>query len=234
VKPLVLIALLALAGCDRMFGINPDLGAGPDGGDGGDGDTTTTATFGETGMATYGLVTHDTTLDRGQSTSNYGADDALQCDGGFNPKVGLLQFDLVALPSTVTVVSATLRVYTESDVTTATVGVFQVMEAWDEGMENMAPGAANWTDRQPGVAWMGSGASPPSRAQASMTSFVPATASAAYDLALDPGVVQGWIADPATNFGVAFVCTDSNGTYFDAHEVATPATRPLLTITYRP
>jgi hypothetical protein len=53
--------------------------------------------------------------------------------------------------------------------------------------------------------WATPGADPPSRASAPIATLSPDKVGMAYDVELPVDVVRAWLAEPASNFGLAFV-----------------------------
>jgi len=104
--------------------------------------------------------------------------------------------------------------------------VYPLLESWDEA-------TATSNQRATGMAWLGAGATPPSRGATAIGTFTPATANTTYTFALTTSVVQGWVSAPATNFGVAITTTNSDGSRFASRERSVAAQRPALRVTYQ-
>lgn len=130
-------------------------------------------------------------------TTNYGGQGHLSVD---DMETSLVWFDLTSLSSNAVVVSATLRVMvTDFAATNAgTVLVHRMREAWVES-------EATWAIRATGQAWSIAGARPPARDNAAIATLQPAALMTAYDVALPAAMVQEWITQPASNYGLAFV-----------------------------
>jgi hypothetical protein len=110
-----------------------------------------------------------------------------------------------------------------------------VLEAWDEGSETGVAGVSNWSQRQAGVAWSAPGALPPSSAVSPVTFLAPDQTSTAYAVALPASLVQAWLDDPASNFGVVLrLAAGNDDVIFDSVESATATHRPELSVTYLP
>jgi hypothetical protein len=137
---------------------------------------------------------------------------------------GLVRFDLSSIPVGATIDAAELLLWNDND-GGDTCTVHQMLEAWDEA-------SATSNQRAAGQAWLGTGATPPSRTANLIGSFTPATANTSYTSAIATAVVQSWVASPAANHGVAIVTSSSNGSRFKTRETAMATRRPLLRVTY--
>lgn len=125
---------------------------------------------------------------------NYSSENHMAVDVG---EAGALWFDLTAIPTTSTVVAATLslHVWDEADETGGLVGAFRIREEWTEN-------GATWLARKVSTGWTTSGARPPSSDPAPVATFAPAAVSTTYDIALPASLVQEWVATPEENYGV--------------------------------
>lgn len=161
----------------------------------------------------------------------------------------VLRFDVAAaLPANAKVLSATLSMNVAQ--TTAFLPVamtgHRLLQSWGEGTSNAlggggggAPattGDATWVHRFFGSStWTTPGGdfvSAPSFT-GGMPSFGPFTTDASAGAAAD---VQAWLANPTGNFGWLLKANDetiaSTAHRIDSSEIATPATRPTLNVTY--
>jgi hypothetical protein len=129
--------------------------------------------------------------------TNYGGVNQFGID---DSESGLLWFDLTQVPTNKTVVSATLAVTTSNDADKGggTVTIHRLREAWVEN-------EATWVARASTQSWSASGARPPASDEAVLASFSPDAVETAYAIALPPALVQDWVSDPLTNFGIVFV-----------------------------
>jgi hypothetical protein len=139
----------------------------------------------------------DTELWNDYPNANYGDQDHFSVDF---EESGVVAFDLSSVPPGLVPVKATLRVVTTDDASTdgGTVVLYRVLESWDEG-------TATWVQRAANTAWTGRGATPPSRDPAPVAEFRPRQPLTPYEIDIPVDVVKGWLADPASNFGLAFV-----------------------------
>lgn len=115
-------------------------------------------------------------------------------------EVSLVWFDLSGVPAGATPVKATLNLHTtdDADEQGGTVLVYRMLEGWDEG-------AATWRAATATRQWPTPGAGPPAREDAPLVTLRPNREHAPFDVALPVEVVRGWLADPATNFGLVLV-----------------------------
>jgi len=172
-------------------------------------------------------VTSDTFLQQDEPDSPHDTD---TIEAGPNPpRVGLVRFDLAALPAAATIESARLLVHVCSDATCASSHTFEVhavLEEWSE--------AATWNDRLPGTAWTAAGCGDGSCDAPSIGGLVaPDVADAEETIDLDAAAIAGWAADPASNAGLAITGTSDTGTsvHLDSSEAASAP--PSLEITFQ-
>jgi FtsP/CotA-like multicopper oxidase with cupredoxin domain len=159
----------------------------------------------------------------------------------------LLAFDIAsAVPAGSTITSATLTLFCSRTRTgNVPVAVHRIVADWGEGASNAddqegsgapaAAGDATWTKRfYPSTSWAAAGAD----------YAVPASATAvvgnqnnfySWTSAQLRADVQLWLVQPASNFGWLIVGDESEQKVtkrFDSRQVATSATRPVLTVTF--
>jgi hypothetical protein len=139
----------------------------------------------------------DTELFADFPNDNYGDQDHFSVD---DTEVGLVSFDLSGAPGGRTLVKATLRIVTTDDADEGggTVRVYRMLESWTEA-------GATWTMRTAAEAWATPGAGPPSREVAPIATFSPDKVRTSYEVELPVDLVRAWLAQPASNFGLAFV-----------------------------
>jgi hypothetical protein len=169
----------------------------------------------------------DTTLWESDKNTNFGADNASLVDGGADPDaVILMRFNLSSIPATATVTAAELHVWTtQEDGDGAT--LYPVLQFWAEG-------DATWMDRVGSTNWTSDGAAPPSRGTTPIGTVAGTAAATEYTSAITLATVQAWVTTSATNFGLAFVTTSTDGTGYVTKESAMTARRPYLRVTYSP
>jgi hypothetical protein len=129
--------------------------------------------------------------------SNYGDQDHFSVD---EDELGLVAFDLSGAPAGLTLVKATLRFVTadDADEDGGTVLVYRMLESWSEL-------DATWTMRAQDLPWASPGAAPPSRAATPVATLQPNKTLTPFTAELPVDLVREWLADPASNFGLAFV-----------------------------
>ena len=169
------------------------------------------------------VASADTWINSQATNTNFSAQTILLTDGG-PPAVTLMQFDLSGIASTTQVISAELHVFTTTD-EGEEVTVFRLLEGWSEA-------TATWNSRMAGVAWSAVGAAPPARGTTAVATFTPILESTEFAVAFDAPTVQGWVAEPATNFGIAITSVNMDGAVFFASESTTQ--KPFLRVKHVP
>jgi hypothetical protein len=152
--------------------------------------------------------------------------------GGGSPRRSLLQFDLGAIPDNATITGAALTLFVDqaANATARTISLFELTQAWTTGSSNAVAspgqgvaaqaGDATWLHRSfpgggsGGALWATQGGTfdPAVVASASVGAVsTPGNPASVYTWA-GPGMVasvQGWLDDPATNFGWILVGNES-------------------------
>jgi hypothetical protein len=197
-------------------------------------------TFGERSGMTYSGVTTDTYVGSLTSGNNHGGEQVWHVSGDGSGEVGLLKFDVSAIPPTAKVLFAQVVVNTVGGSSDYGAGnyiqIFKVLESWTEGNLLNTAGVANWTTRNTSQAWTTTGCGAPgSRDPTVLAQFVADTLDTEWWTDLPPSLVQGWVSNPPTNFGMAFFLTDlADYGYFASSENTTTSVRPMLVVTYVP
>jgi hypothetical protein len=201
-------------------------------------------TFGERPESMQKGVTADTdivTNDAIGAEYNFGDVAGLNPDPNMLPgeqqRITLMRFNLASIPVSRKVVGATLSLYTQADTGCAVsdanqVDIFRVSEAWEEGDQLGAPGAANRTMRTRTLPWTSPGVGPGSRDSNPSTFFKPTQISAESQVDLT-SLVKVWVANPSLNFGwmMRIKQQDGDGACFLSSEnTSTPERRPQLEI----
>ncbi len=145
---------------------------------------------------------------------------------GDNIATALVRFDISAIPTTAVVMSAQLALYDDGD-PGQTCSIYPLLESWDEA-------TATSNQRATGMAWLGAGATPPSRSATACGTITPTNANQTYTASLTTAIVQGWVTTPGTNYGVAIATTNSDGPRFGSREKVTASQRPMLSVTFTP
>lgn len=185
---------------------------------------------------TTDTVLHAAVLER---DFNYGKLSVLGADSDPGAEtVTLLRFDLRAIPTTRVVTSATLTLATTPDEgcnLNSKASIFRVLEDWDEGTSTGGPGAANFSERKPGVPWLGIGATGSSiGTNPAQTMSFPALDSE-FDATLTE-LVAIWVSSPDTNHGILIkVPPGGDGVcLYSSDSIARPERRPRLEVTLAP
>lgn len=170
--------------------------------------------------------TRDTKLHGDAQTTAFGSSDYLEIDA--NPDyAALLQWDLSAVPSGATVQSAEI-VFHVTNVSTATYQLYALNKPWDES-------SATWLERNTGEPWTLPGATS-DHASTVLANVrgpnlgelrIPFTSSGL-------NVLQGWLTDPASNYGFIILNYDTvdDGLDVSSREAVNPSLRPRLELTY--
>jgi len=173
----------------------------------------------------------DTYLDGKKTTMNYGAGASLIVNG--NPdNAALLKWDLSGIPAGSTLQSATLSI----NVTGASADTYEIYElkrSWTETQ-------ATWNKSNSATSWQSAGAHGSLDRGATVLGTVTASAVGIRNVVLNAAglaVVQGWVNNPATNFG--FILQDYANTIkddlaFSSREATIAANRPQLQVVYSP
>ncbi len=144
---------------------------------------------------------------------------------------GLIQFDLAAYTGQ-TVTSATLYMNVEkADGGAGTVvEAYKILSAWEEGTGTAGSGTSNWEEASSATAWT----TPGGDFSTTVEGTIDASSLGYHTMDLPPSLIQYWIDNPASNFGVLLKSTGSNSdkhTEFNTFDG--PAnTRPYLELTF--
>jgi hypothetical protein len=232
---------------DAGGGFGGSGGPGGAGGVGMGGNTTSTGGGGMGGSVTVSFgyrtgadvlgASADAQVDGNNQAANFGGEISAWSDASGMGRAGLLRFDLSTIPADSTVEEAELSIFSHDNAlanTTATIDLYEVREAWEEGTQSGGAGTCNWDDRMAGVPWSTAGVGQPSRGAAVVASYNPAVIDTEYLIMLPFDLVEQWIDDAATNHGLVFVNEDADGTSFATGQHSNKSHRPLLTVTYAP
>jgi len=173
------------------------------------------------------LGTQDTTIDGALPSTRFGTNAELAIDGSPDA-AALLRWDIRTIPAGVVVQSASIIVNVTNG-SLDTFNIYALNRDWSES-------SATWRNSQTGSRWEIDGAAGPADrgdvviGQLQSTSFGRKTITLnAAGLAL----VQSWIDDAATNFGVIFVNPDSHDSlHFNSSDAQRTGDRPKLAVQY--
>ena len=166
--------------------------------------------------------------------------------GGGAIRRALLKFDIGAIPSAATITSVKLTMnMSKSNTGSQSISLQQVTADWGEGISNAnsnegsgAPSSTNdatWIHRFfPSTTWTKAGGdfSAAIGASTQVNDVGPCSWGSTSQMVAD---VQGWLANPSSNFGWILMGNESTTTTakrFDSRENGIAANRPKLTVTY--
>ena len=155
------------------------------------------------------VASRDTQLYSPNPTFNFGDFAEIMCasDAAVDSPL-LFGFSLTSIPSGATVESAILHVTTSTNaLTSGQVSVYQLLEDWTEGTLDGMPGVASYNQRKTSTNWSTAGAKPPSRASSAAATFVPNVTNTTFDVTLPKALVQGWVSNAGSNFGLVMTCS---------------------------
>ncbi len=195
----------------------PDAGPPP---------VTMTLTFGERPGDDVRGVTTDTFLRNDKPNQRFGdhGDVSVNADPA---KHGLLRFELSALPAGATIDSAVLEVNVSDPVESGELLLYRLVEDWEE-LE------ATWNERRNGQRWTAPGAAPPMSALPIAQASLAARDTGLFTVTLPATLVQSWVDQPSSNFGVVWISTspDGYGGVFDSRDSNHTELRPQLSVTF--
>jgi len=158
--------------------------------------------------------------------TNYGSSSSLRLDNGPNLHSALFKFNLATIPTTATITSAELHIWTD-DKAGDPQPIYEVLQDWSEAQ-------ATWNARMTGMNWTTAGAEPPSRGTTTLGTLDPQATMTEYTISLPTALVGKWVATPTTNFGIILRGTGMSSSTVATREYSTAANRPFLRVTYTP
>ena len=170
--------------------------------------------------------TADATLVQPEAAALHGSDTYCRVLGGSTPQRCVLRWDISAIPSSATVVSASLQLGIV-DPSRASFRAYALKREWSQA-------DASWLDATAGAAWGKPGAaSGRDRSKTAVATFVGSPARIA-EMPLDTAAVQAWVSHPDANHGLVFDAAKSvnDGVSIASSEDAS-GWRPSLQVTYR-
>lgn len=171
---------------------------------------------------TLSAASADAHVDESSPTSNLGSATTLEVQSGASDRRGFARFELAgcSLPQGALVTSAALKLHLSSaPPTSRTYEAHRVTASWDET-------AITWSDQ------------PPVAASATSTASTGTTSASTVEWTVTTDV-RAFVAGTSTNHGWRIRDSDEAApsdtlSVFGSREHATPAVRPVLTITYYP
>ena len=175
----------------------------------------------------------DTMIKQGSATSNFGTGATIEVDGDDGSGVDktiLLKWDVSSIPAGKTVTSASL-VFRVLDATGNSYQVYELKQNWVETQ-------STWNVFSTGNNWQTAGAfGANDRGTVVLGTAGPASVGTNYTVTLNASgiaLVQNWVNNPATNFGLVIGnSTSTDGLDFSSSEAATAVDHPKLVITYK-
>jgi Planctomycete extracellular len=173
--------------------------------------------------------TQDTKLNSGSKTKNYGTAQSIDLDG--SPDVAdLFKWNISAIPTGSIIVSAAIELNVTAT-TKDTYKAYALQRAWDEL-------SATWQRYAAGQNWATAGANGSGDHGSAVLGTFTAPAKGISRITLNSAgiaAVQGWVNNPAANYGIILQdYTVSDGADFSTSEATNAALRPKLMINYTP
>ncbi|MBX3421912.1 MAG: DUF2341 domain-containing protein [Pirellulaceae bacterium] len=160
---------------------------------------------------------------------NYGQSSSLIVDrsgGSIGNSRILIQFDLSAIPSDATITSATLIMNSTANGGAMNINVYRLTQAWTEGAQSGAAGAASWTQAQAGVNWTLAGGAFNSTVIATLNTGD--TGQHSWNIT---SLVNSWYLGNFANFGLVIGSPDL-GTTAITYDSSESGNGPQLLITF--
>jgi hypothetical protein len=169
----------------------------------------------------------DASLRSDNATTNYGGATTLLADG--KPDYSsVMRWDLSAIPTSATLVSASLTFYVE-DPSSSSYELYALKRNFDES-------SVTWSNASTSTSWQVAGANGSNDRETTMIGAITGSSTGTKTIALNAAglaKVQAWIANPAVNYGLILLdYTPSNGLDLSSSESTTASRRPLLSVTY--
>ncbi|NLG74411.1 MAG: DNRLRE domain-containing protein [Chloroflexi bacterium] len=192
------------------------------------------------------VATADTYLRSSQPTRNYGGSTSVQVSPlSMSPQNALFRWDLSSVPAGVTVSAASLTFHV-TDSSNYPFFLYNMRRAWVEGTSNdqASSSSANWNTYDGSSTWGAGGAEDTTYDRydtnlwKATTSTFGSTGSQTIELnASGVAVVQGWVDNPETNFGLTVQRDLENSSSNDywivaSSEASNESQRPRLNLTY--
>lgn len=159
---------------------------------------------------------------------NYGSYSYMQVGSdGTDPKRGLLNFDISAMPPDAVITKVIVTLYCGSVVTgSPSFALYRIIS------HNWVETQATWNDYSTSNAWTTAGGDYNTQA---VSGIAAAVLGSYVSWEINPAAAQGWLVDPAHNYGLILISKDEQAAgecIFAASEAATAGQRPKLSIYY--
>lgn len=166
----------------------------------------------------------DTYLEANNPDQNNGGHNVVSVDA--DPlQIGLTRYDLSSIPPAAQVVSAELVIYVNNPIEDGDLDLYRLLEDWNEY-------EATYNERTAGVPWSGPGAGDGTYDPTLVLSFAPRTVGT-YTVGLPATLVQSWVTQPETNYGLVWVSTSQNGRGAVFHSSENGTDPPIIRVRYR-
>jgi hypothetical protein len=207
--------------------------------------------FGENPTDDVQMVTKDTELRQSSPTTNFGGGTTMHLlNAATHVIVGLMRFELTALPENAVIEDAQLALQVATpgaDIadpgSQTPLAVYRILESWEEGSGVGLGGAqacSNWNCRSgtnaaptrwtvPGCGFLDG--APSSREGSAIATVIPTTPGMVYSLDVT-AAVAGWVADPSSNFGLEMEDPLDDAALNTREVDPSDGTRPRLTVRY--
>jgi hypothetical protein len=182
-------------------------------------------------LTTSLTATADTYIDTRKATTNFGSAATLTADG--KPDLSaLLKWDLSSIATGSTLQSVKLSINV-TGTSPETFEIYELKRSWTESQ-------ATWKKANSSTNWQSAGAKGALDRGSTVLGTVNASATGIRTVTLNAAglaVVQGWVENPATNFGFViqdYANTTDDDLIFSARETTVSANRPQLQVVYAP
>ncbi len=175
----------------------------------------------------------DNRLQQSSPSTNNGNTDDITI-GGAPSSVSVIKFDLTAIPSGATIVSATVT-FTSRNVSAAQSCSLYPIKAANSGWTELG---STWNTINGVTPWAGvngcgsAGVDYDASAAATWTSSAAGAGGVADTATFSASVISGWVAAPATNYGLVLRGSTASSTLYSSSDSSTAAWRPKLSVTY--
>ena len=173
-------------------------------------------------------ASQDTYITASAAGANYGSSTSLIIDRESGDlQRALLQFDISSIASDADIQSATLKLQSTAIDGIITVGVYELLENWSEGIGNGSGDTASWNQRNDGVNWTTAGGYFDPTALDTLTTDT--TGQHTWDVT---ALVADWVSGSKTNNGIIVLSADGGGNRTVTYDSREGMVMPVLEIHY--